>query len=130
MNKIEWTLNIGRISIKYLICTPRVLYSYNHYPSRSPSVKLIWNHLLFWDNVLQETNEYDWLSQFMHNAWETVCGDSINSFITINCWYILTKFSRVLFPQILPAAKTLYKKFMNIQNLENTTYEVSLYWNI
>lgn len=45
MYKIEWTLNIGRISIKYLICTPRVLYSYNHYPGRSPSVKLKWSPL-------------------------------------------------------------------------------------
>ena len=107
--KIEWTLNIWRISIKYLIRTPRVLYSYNHYPSRSPSVKLKWSPL-FEIIFVSETT-------FCKRQYDI----SINSFVTINGWYILIRFSRVLFPQILPAAKTLYKKFMNIQNLENTT---------
>lgn len=120
--KIEWTLNIWRISIKYLIRTPRVLYSYNHYPSRSPSVKLKWSPLFEIIFVSETTfckSQYDWLSEFMHHSWETVCGDTLNLFLS-TLWYILISLRRFLFPQILSAAKTLHKKIMNIQNLENT----------
>ena len=66
MNKREWTLNIWRISTKYVICTPRVLYSYNHYPSRSPSVKL--NGVIFVSETTFCKRQYDWLSQFMLNS--------------------------------------------------------------